>query len=116
MDMADLTRRLDDCIAHEDEDERTPVFGGVAIIGSTEHGACDPIAELVHVRSEYEQKGLSFAILADAAWGGYFASMLPTPEATPGLPFVPTLALQPHTVLQLSALASADTITIDPHK
>ncbi|KAG6354646.1 hypothetical protein INS49_004664 [Diaporthe citri] len=74
MDMTDLRRRLDACIAPKDENERTGVFGGVAIIGSTEHGACDPIAELVRVRSEYEKKGLSFAIHADAAWGGYFAA------------------------------------------
>lgn len=116
MDIADLRRHLDDCIAENDENERTPVFGCVAIIGSTEHGACDPIADLVDVRGEYEKKGLSFAIHADAAWGGYFASMLPSIEAIPLLPFVPTLALQPYTILQLEALSSADSITIDPHK
>lgn len=115
MDIADLRKHLDACIAPEDENERTPLFGGVAIIGSTEHGACDPIAELVRLRSEYEQRGLSFAIHADAAWGGYFASMLPTGMALP-LPYVPTLALKPYTKEQLQALGSADSITIDPHK
>ncbi|KAF3762117.1 pyridoxal-dependent decarboxylase conserved domain protein [Cryphonectria parasitica EP155] len=119
MDVADLRRQLDSCIHHkDDEDEHTPVFGCVAIIGSTEHGACDPLAELVRVRSEYEEQGLSFAIHADAAWGGYFASMVPSdgPLLLPNLPYVPTLALQPYTIEQLKALANADSITIDPHK
>lgn len=114
MDIDDLRRHLDACIASDDEGERTPVFGGVAIIGSTEHGACDPIAKLVDMRSEYETKGLSFAIHADAAWGGYFASMLD--KGRFWSPYVPTLDLKPYTLDQLWALARADSITIDPHK
>lgn len=62
MDIQALRVHLDDCI-----NSRTPVYGGVAIMGSTEHGACDPLADLVDLRREYEAKGLSFAIHADAA-------------------------------------------------
>lgn len=88
-------------------------------MGSTEHGACDPLADLVSLRQEYESKGLSFAIHADAAWGGYFASFIDRDDKdSPAdlLPLVPTLTLQPYTMKQLKSLKYADSITIDPHK
>lgn len=71
MDLDDLRVRLDECLGSQ-----TPVYGGVAIMGSTEHGACDPLTDLVSLREEYQSKGLSFAIHADVAWGGYFASFI----------------------------------------
>ncbi|KAL7935760.1 pyridoxal phosphate-dependent transferase [Trichoderma chlorosporum] len=114
MDIQDLRKHLDSCI-----ESRTPVYGGVAIMGSTEHGACDPLAGLVDLRQEYEAKGLSFAIHADAAWGGYFASLIDRSlKDLPGdeLPLVPALTLQPYTRDQLEYLQFADSITIDPHK
>lgn len=114
MDINDLRIHLDNCI-----DSHTPVYGGVAIMGSTEHGACDPLADLVNLRQEYESKGLSFAIHADAAWGGYFASFIDRSLKGPPsnlLPLVPALTLQPYTMEQLYSLQYADSITIDPHK
>ncbi|KAI1171294.1 pyridoxal phosphate-dependent transferase [Nemania sp. FL0916] len=118
MDVEDLKKHLDFCIAPAAEKDRTPVFGVVAIMGSTEHGACDPLAKVIQIRNDYEKKGLSFVVHCDAAWGGYFASMvqpiLGAPERE--LPFVPTLALQPYTEQQLRELKHADSITIDPHK
>ena len=67
-------------------------------------------------------KGLNFSIHADAAWGGYFCSMLRTqPESSP-MPtaketgFVPEMYLSSYVHEQLSALHHCDTITVDPHK
>ncbi|KAF6824113.1 hypothetical protein CPLU01_11042 [Colletotrichum plurivorum] len=113
MDMDDLRRKLDECI-----EQKTPIFGVVAIMGSTEHGACDPLAEIINIRNEYEQKkGVSFAVHCDAAWGGYFASLLLGHEFRgPPLPYVPGMSLNPYTKAQLLALTYADSITIDPHK
>ncbi|KAM0513536.1 hypothetical protein ACHAPE_007800 [Trichoderma viride] len=114
MDLDDLRVRLDECLGSQ-----TPVYGGVAIMGSTEHGACDPLADLVSLREEYQSKGLSFAIHADAAWGGYFASFIDrTMKGPPSgyLPLVPALKLQDYTMEQLYSLQYADSITIDPHK
>ncbi|QYT03139.1 hypothetical protein H0G86_010106 [Trichoderma simmonsii] len=115
MDIQDLRKHLDNCIHNS-----IPVYGGVAIMGSTEHGACDPLAALVRLRRDYESKGLSFAIHADAAWGGYFASLIDhSVKGSPPndlLPLVPALALQPYTMEQLQYLEFADSITIDPHK
>jgi glutamate/tyrosine decarboxylase-like PLP-dependent enzyme len=114
MNIEDLKRQLDNCITNE-----TPVFGVVAIMGSTEHGACDPLAEITKLRNEYQRdKGVSFAIHHDAAWGGYFAALLREPEGRgPGeIPYVPAMPLNPYTKEQLEHLSHADSITIDPHK
>ncbi|KAL8284400.1 hypothetical protein RB597_001861 [Gaeumannomyces tritici] len=113
MSPAALRKHLDDCIKDD-----VPIFGVVAIMGSTEHGACDPLAEIVGIRNEYQRDhGVSFAIHCDAAWGGYFASLLrERVERGPALPYVPTMPLNPYTKLQLENLKHADSITIDPHK
>jgi glutamate/tyrosine decarboxylase-like PLP-dependent enzyme len=116
MDVEELKMYLDSCIEPDAEDDRTPVFGVVAIMGSTEHGACDPLKELVDIRESYEKRGLSFLIHCDAAWGGYFACMLRTPPEPLDLPYVPVMALKSHTEEQLRALKDADSITVDPHK
>lgn len=103
--------------------ERRAVYEVVAVMGTTEEGAVDRLADIVAIRDEMQQKGLSFVLHADAAWGGYFASMIP-PEPLKGLPdrdeaasdFVPNVGLRVETVDQLRALKFADSITIDPHK
>lgn len=114
MDVDNLRAKLDKCI-----EQKNPIFGVVAIMGSTEHGACDPLAEIIKIRDEYQkEKGVSFAVHCDAAWGGYFASLLWERERRgPGdIPFVPAMPLNPYTKTQLQALKHADSITIDPHK
>lgn len=120
MDISSLRAHLESCIEGDDESQYTPVFGGVVIIGSTEHGACDPLRQVVELREEFQARGLSFAIHCDAAWGGYFSSMIERRMFAPipggDLPFVPKLAIQPYTREQLECLPFADSITIDPHK
>lgn len=111
MDTDDLEDRLNECLKSE-----TPVFGVVAIIGSTEHGACDSVKKIAELRTKFETLGLSFAIHCDAAWGGYFASTLRREERGPLLPLVPVLELQEYTQEQLRNLKHAESITIDPHK
>ncbi|KAK4668537.1 uncharacterized protein QC764_708110 [Podospora pseudoanserina] len=113
MDTNDLRKRLKECV-----DAKIPIYGVVAIIGSTEHGACDPVAEIVKIRDEFERdEGVSFAIHCDAAWGGYFAATLRERGDQDGfLPYVPAMPLQPYTMKQLRNLHHAESITIDPHK
>ena len=36
----------------------------------------DDLEEMLELREEFEEKGLTFYIHVDAAWGGYFASVL----------------------------------------
>ena len=49
----------------------------VSIMGSTEEGSVDPLGGIIRIRDEFQKKGLSFVVHADAAWGGYFCTMLP---------------------------------------
>jgi len=65
-------------------------------------------------------KGLTFAINADGAWGGYFCTMLrdPAPNSPHArdVAMVPNFPLNLHTKNQLKLLKYCDTITADPHK
>ncbi|KAI1419520.1 pyridoxal-dependent decarboxylase domain-containing protein [Xylaria sp. FL1777] len=108
------------------EDEQ-PVLAVVGIIGSTEEGAVDPLSGILALRKQLQAEGLSFLVHADAAWGGYFCSMLPK-DYRPGdvinLPtemgeadgFVPDASLRAQTQEDLYAMRYADSITVDPHK
>lgn len=115
-----LRQRLQECLENE-----ISVYAVVAIIGSTEEGSVDPLDEILDLRDEFEAKGLCFLVHADAAWGGYFASMIRekpvlkmpgAPREEPSRKFVPSATLRPSTVRQFHALARTDSITIDPHK
>ncbi|ABG32228.1 decarboxylase [Roseobacter denitrificans] len=70
-DPVHLRRMLEDCLK-----EGRPVVQVVAVVGSTEESAVDPLHEIVKIRNEFRERGLEFALHADGAWGGYFASML----------------------------------------
>lgn len=101
--------------------KKQAVYAIVAVIGTTEEGAVDPLVDIIALRNEYQAKGMSFVVHADAAWGGYFASMIrlapdSMPARTGDRDFVPSASLRPATVTQLMALQYADSITIDPHK
>ncbi len=115
-------------------DTRTPVISVVAVIGSTEESAVDPLHEIIALRDEFREKGMEFTIHADAAWGGYFASTLRSAAQAPEIrqrgaplrsavvPYDLVLAGIPETpmnrdiVKQYVALREVDSITVDPHK
>lgn len=114
MDISALDALLQDCL-----DKRQAVYAVVLIMGSTEHGAVDPLKGACELRTKYQSLGLSFAIHADAAWGGYYASFLHEPEEpveASDYSTVPEQALSSYTRTQLEYLKFADSITIDPHK
>ncbi|TGJ78751.1 hypothetical protein E0Z10_g10012 [Xylaria hypoxylon] len=108
------------------KDEQS-VLAVVGIIGSTEEGAVDPLSGILALRRQLQAEGLSFLVHVDAAWGGYFCSMLPK-DYRPGdvinLPtemdeadgFVPDASLRAQTQEDLYAMRYADSITVDPHK
>jgi len=114
-----LRERLHECIENEQ-----PVLGVVSIAGTTEEGAIDPLHEIEAVRDEVGNDGLTFWHHCDAAFGGFFSSLLPK---TDDGDFVPPedldddLAgsdglLPTDDVEALTTLAETDSITIDPHK
>lgn len=109
MDPIALRRTLDQCL-----EERRPVVMVVAVIGTTRESAVDPIDEIARIRDEYRDQGLDFVIHADAAWGGYFRSMLVWPKGDGA--GSPGSRLSDYVERQFDALAQADSITVDPHK
>ncbi|KAF8645297.1 hypothetical protein AX16_007924 [Volvariella volvacea WC 439] len=102
-----LRAKLDQCLA-----ESRTVYEVVAVIGTTEEGTVDLLPEILALRDEYRAKGLSFVVHADAAWGGYFSTMLEPEGAESGY----LIGLRTETEERLRALKDCDSITIDPHK
>jgi glutamate/tyrosine decarboxylase-like PLP-dependent enzyme len=114
MDYHALDMLLAECVTR-----RQAVYAVVAIMGTTEHGSVDPLSKILALRRKYQKRGLSFLIHADAAWGGYFASMLvPNPASSGRESHLddPALFLNPYAEKELRHLRFADSITIDPHK
>ena len=95
---------------------RVPLLCAVAVIGSTEESAVDPLAGLLALRERFRGYGLNFAIHADAAWGGYFRSMLREAGSASEDAGVPTFAMSDYVREQYEVLGQADSITVDPHK
>ncbi|KAE8368365.1 pyridoxal-dependent decarboxylase domain protein [Aspergillus caelatus] len=117
-----LERELNRCL-----EERQAVYAVVAVIGTTEEGGVDRLHDILQMRRRFQDRGLSFLVHADAAWGGYFASMIPRPMMDSEVPIkegdgdtavdkVPSLPLREDTLKDMIALKEADTITVDPHK
>ncbi|KAK7754117.1 hypothetical protein SLS62_003963 [Diatrype stigma] len=122
VNIKDLDDRLEDNL-----NKKQAVLAVVAIMGSTEEGAVDPLNSILALRKKYQTKGLSFLVHADAAWGGYFCTMLPKdyrPGDVMNLPsdmgpqsgFVPDACLRAETQFDLYAIRYVDSVTVDPHK
>lgn len=118
MDLQALREQLERCLQ-----DRIPVIAVVAVIGSTEESAVDPLEGILALRESFRERGLDFAVHCDAAWGGYFASMLRGPEAEgesgdddDNPVHVPVQGLNDYVRRQYQAMPLADSITVDPHK
>ena len=119
MDVDLLREELDRCL-----DARRPVIQVVAVVGSTEESAVDPLAEIIAAREDYRRSGMDFPIHVDAAWGGYFASILrparsavrPDGEERDVRRYTPSMSMSRYVEAQYRAFPSADSITVDPHK
>jgi glutamate/tyrosine decarboxylase-like PLP-dependent enzyme len=117
IDIDDLRAKLDACLA-----QKRPVISVVAVVGSTEESAIDPVAEVLALREEYRRQGLEFTVHADAAWGGYHVSVIREDFDAPvaGTLAVaappPTAPLSTYVTKQFEALGQVDSITVDPHK
>jgi len=103
MDPNDLDRKIQQAL----QDGR-PVLMVVSVSGTTEMGEVDPIDEIQDVLDAYKAKGTSIWHHVDAAYGGYFASMLDGGEME--------AKLEPNVARALRAVRRADSVTLDPHK
>ncbi len=113
-----LREQLDRC-----RTARRPVIQVVAVMGTTEESAIDPLEDILAAREDCRRAGMDFPVTVDAAWGGYFASLLRTSGTAPvdGDPrdvrqYTPELAMSGYVERQYRVLGNADAITIDPHK
>ncbi|XP_015765461.1 PREDICTED: uncharacterized protein LOC107344318 isoform X2 [Acropora digitifera] len=95
-----------------------------AVMGTTEESAIDDVDEILKIRHRMRKKNraLDFLVHCDAAWGGYFCTMIREPpaqiqrQATADEGFVPELPLSSFVQTQLKRMKDVDTITLDPHK
>jgi len=118
MDLVDLENKLIQCYK-----TKTPVYSVVAVMGTTEESAVDPLHDIVALRDKYRALGMEFTIHADAAWGGYFNTMLISSDQTNPSKFqklsaseAGKLPMSNYVIKQYNSLQYADSITIDPHK
>jgi glutamate/tyrosine decarboxylase-like PLP-dependent enzyme len=102
---------------------RQPVIACVSVIGTTEESAVDRLDRVVEVRRHAaESHGMGFHLHADAAWGGYAASVLWGADGrrrsyTEALAdYAPALWPEEGVYRALGALEHTDSVTIDPHK
>ena len=104
--------------------KRIPIVGCVSTCGTTEEGAVDDLQRIVEVRARAERElGVTFHIHSDACYGGYAASLTRAVDGSRhsadevrrvcgGAADWPT----DQWVRSVSALESADSVSIDPHK
>lgn len=115
MSMPALHQFLEKCLQ-----EGRPVLQVVAVMGSTAEGAVDPLAEILEMRKEFQDRGLNFVIHVDGAWGGYFTSMIrPAPFGSDPARIIddyPQLYLSEYFKKHFDKIEHADSVTLDPHK
>jgi len=114
-----LEKKLKECV-----NNKQPVIAVVAVIGTTEESAVDPLDDIVRLREDFrnkekEEERLDFAIHCDAAWGGYFHCMNHTEPSLAAMlrrTPIPEFHMSEYVTRQYKALHKADSITVDPHK
>lgn len=120
LDPARLDRALSECL-----EKRIPVAMVVAVCGSTEESAVDPIDEILALRERYRRRGLDFNLHVDAAWGGYMITRIRrdyrlmeegTSLESPFLDDFSGVPASDYSLRQLMCIRHGDSATIDPHK
>jgi len=99
----------------------TPIVAVVATMGSSGEGSVDDVRAILALRHECEERfGASFFVHVDAAYGGYYRSLLLPAESASITEVLEGTSsgtgLKPEVASALQALDGVDTITVDPHK
>ncbi|RLA02800.1 MAG: pyridoxal-dependent decarboxylase [Gammaproteobacteria bacterium] len=102
------------------EQKKIPILSVVGILGTTEFGSIDPLADIVLLRDRFRAKGLNFYFHIDASWGGYLSSLFRNPDNS--LCSYDEMKKQfknfpaKHTYDAFATINKADSVTVDPHK
>ena len=115
LDVTTLNRTLEKL-----QNDKIPVLACVSVYGTTEFGTLDPVHEVVKARKAFEQRGLSFGVHVDAAWGGYLVSVFRNEDGSlrsldgmrKQFKYFPSTEVHQAT----AALGEGDSIPVDPHK
>ncbi len=103
VDIADLKRQI-----IRSQSEQRPILMVVSVAGTTETAEIDPIHEVRDLLLEFRsERNLDIWHHVDAAYGGFMCSMLRGKGKS---------VLDPASEAALDAIASAHSVTIDPHK
>lgn len=97
-----------DCAKLERELKNNDAMMVMANLGSTGTGSVDDLEAILELKKKY-----NFHLHIDAAYGGFFRSILLDENYEPSVQRAP---LSGHTKKQLLLLSESDSITIDPHK
>ncbi|NYZ76694.1 tyrosine decarboxylase [Candidatus Micrarchaeota archaeon] len=124
MDIGVLKKTIDAHVA-----KKIPIIAVVGVVGTTEEGAIDRIAEIAKLRDEYRKKGISFYFHVDAAYGGYSRALFLDEKSRfmeygrlkrrlfSDKVFVGNHSYPAKEIYEsYKAIPAADSITIDPHK
>jgi len=101
---------------------RVPIMACVTVCGTTEESAVDQLDEVLAVRSRAERElGVTFHVHSDACYGGYAASVTwnAAGERRTAAEIQTSSGCDwpsDNWVRAVTALAAADSVTIDPHK
>jgi glutamate/tyrosine decarboxylase-like PLP-dependent enzyme len=89
--------------------EKRPITMIVSVCGTTELGEVDPINRVSDLLNNYKtNRGFYFWHHVDAAYGGYYASLLHNSDSNH--------LLGKNVILALKALSTVQSVTLDPHK
>ncbi|MEX2582654.1 MAG: pyridoxal-dependent decarboxylase [Gemmatimonadota bacterium] len=100
-------------------ERRQPVMACVTVIGTTEESAVDRLDRIVEIRRAAGTFGVAFHLHADAAYGGYAASVTRRSGGTRRSHAEAAAAYgwpEEAVYRALVALEEVDSVTIDPHK
>lgn len=86
--------------------EHRPIMGVVGIAGTTEMGSIDPIHEFKEVLEDFRSKGFHIWFHIDAAYGGFFRSLIELEESV----------VSDTTLSALQMMSYSNSMTLDPHK
>ncbi|HMN68219.1 MAG TPA: pyridoxal-dependent decarboxylase [Bdellovibrionales bacterium] len=103
LSLEDLRAQMEKSIA-----EDRPVLMVVSVAGTTEMGEVDPVDQVQALLEEYRERGIDVWHHVDAAFGGYYRTMI-ADESLSG-------RLSSSVRAALTALSKVDSITLDPHK